>query len=103
MTKTIPALTILSAFIFLLVSCTKDDIELNKVPVADAGESKTITLPEESATLAGTGTDSDGEIVAYLWSQVSGVFYHPCSLYYPGLALQRVAFPDRDPLLSYRS
>lgn len=72
MTRTNPTLTLLSAFIFLLVSCTKDDIELNKVPVADAGESKTITLPAESATLTGTGTDSDGEIVAYLWSQVSG-------------------------------
>ena len=45
MTRTTPALSILSAFIFLLAGCTKDDIELNKVPVADAGESKTITLP----------------------------------------------------------
>ena len=72
MTRINPALSILSAFLFLLFGCTKDDIKLNVVPVAEAGASKTITLPTNSETLTGTGTDSDGEIVAYLWSQVSG-------------------------------
>ncbi len=72
MTRINPALSILSAFLFLLIGCTKDDIKLNVVPVADAGASKTITLPTNSETLTGTGTDNDGEVVAYLWSQVSG-------------------------------
>jgi len=72
-TRTSRTLPLLSVFLFLLISCTKDDdIQLNKVPVADAGASKIITLPTDSETLTGTGTDSDGEIVAYLWSQVSG-------------------------------
>jgi hypothetical protein len=44
----------------------------NKVPTAEAGNSVEITLPTNTATLSGSGTDSDGTITAYLWSQVSG-------------------------------
>ena len=64
----------LSCIILLfLTSCEKDaDIVLNVVPKADAGTPKAITLPTNNVTLSGTGTDSDGTIVAYLWSQVSG-------------------------------
>lgn len=58
------------AFCISITGCTKDYIE-NKVPVADAGSSKTITLPD-SVVLTGAGTDADGKVVAYLWSQVSG-------------------------------
>lgn len=67
--------TIKLSFIILLflTSCEKDaDIVFNVVPTADAGTPKAITLPTNSVTLTGTGTDSDGTIVAYLWSQVSG-------------------------------
>jgi hypothetical protein len=53
-----------------VISCKKD-FEENKVPVADAGQSKTIALPD-SAVVSGSGTDADGKVVAYLWSQVSG-------------------------------
>lgn len=64
----------LTCILFLfLVSCQKDeDIVLNVVPTAEAGSSKTVTLPANTVTLTGTGADSDGSIVAYLWSQVSG-------------------------------
>ena len=44
----------------------------NKAPVASAGSNKTITLPTNSTTLSGSGTDSDGSIASYKWSQVSG-------------------------------
>ncbi|MEO5942516.1 MAG: T9SS type A sorting domain-containing protein [Ferruginibacter sp.] len=44
----------------------------NVPPVANAGSNQTITLPANSVTLAGTGTDSDGSISSYAWSQVSG-------------------------------
>jgi hypothetical protein len=57
---------LLSAF----AACTKE--EFNKVPLANAGPSQTIQLPVSAVTLNGTGSDSDGEVVAYLWSQVSG-------------------------------
>ena len=64
---------LLIALSIIIVSCQKDDdVPENKVPVADAGASKTITLPVNSVTLTGTGTDADGQVVAYLWSQVSG-------------------------------
>ena len=44
----------------------------NILPVADAGEDKSITLPVDSLTLNGSGTDSDGSIVNYLWTKISG-------------------------------
>ncbi|MCC6286979.1 MAG: DNRLRE domain-containing protein [Chitinophagaceae bacterium] len=57
-------------------SCQKEEIINNKVPVAEAGESQTIQIRGEAetatATLTGTGADADGNVVAYIWSQVSG-------------------------------
>lgn len=44
----------------------------NVAPVANAGTDRTITLPTNSLTLQGAGTDSDGTIVSWLWTQVSG-------------------------------
>lgn len=44
----------------------------NEAPVAGAGSNRTITLPTNSAALSGTGTDSDGTIASYRWTQVSG-------------------------------
>ena len=68
------SLRLLSLLLFVfLVGCNKDqDIVQNVVPTADAGTPKAITLPTNTVTLTGTGADSDGTIVAYLWSQVSG-------------------------------
>lgn len=68
----------LSAFLVIILTaisgCERDpeDIILNKIPIANAGLSDTITLPVKSFTLSGSGSDSDGNVVAYLWSQVSG-------------------------------
>src|SRR4030095_3606538 len=62
---------ILAATSFFIASCKKDT-PVNKVPVANAGQSQTIMLPISSATLTGSGTDTDGKVVAYVWSQVSG-------------------------------
>ncbi|WP_336514219.1 malectin domain-containing carbohydrate-binding protein [Pollutibacter soli] len=44
----------------------------NAAPKANAGADKTITLPANSTVLNGTGTDADGTISAYTWTQVSG-------------------------------
>ena len=44
----------------------------NQAPVANAGANRTITLPTNSASLTGSGTDADGTIAGYLWTQVSG-------------------------------
>jgi hypothetical protein len=43
----------------------------NKIPTANAGSDKTITLPTNSTVLNGSGTDTDGTISTYTWSQVS--------------------------------
>lgn len=45
----------------------------NVLPTANAGSNTTITLPTNSTTLNGTGsTDSDGTIISYSWSKISG-------------------------------
>ncbi len=44
----------------------------NIAPVANAGSDQTINLPTNSSTLTGSGTDANGSIVAYNWSQISG-------------------------------
>jgi L-fucose isomerase-like protein len=45
----------------------------NAVPVANAGVDQTITLPINSLNITGSGTDSDGTISTYAWTQISGV------------------------------
>lgn len=42
-------------------------------PIANAGSDLTIFLPTNSVTLNGSGTDADGTIVSYTWTQVAGV------------------------------
>lgn len=45
---------------------------VNLAPVVAAGMDKTITLPTNSTTLAGTASDSDGSIASVNWVKVSG-------------------------------
>lgn len=72
--KTTVAFLVLGVFIS---SCQKDII-LNSAnanltpPIVDAGTPQTIVLPVSSATLNGTATSSNGPIVGYLWSLISG-------------------------------
>jgi gliding motility-associated-like protein len=51
---------------------TVNPVGSNASPVANAGPDKTITLPTNSVVLSGSGTDSDGSITTYAWTQVSG-------------------------------
>lgn len=44
----------------------------NIAPVSNAGANIVITLPTNSTSLSGSGTDSDGSIVGYLWTKISG-------------------------------
>lgn len=44
----------------------------NKKPVANAGPDQTLTLPQNSTTLAGSAIDSDGVITGYKWIQLPG-------------------------------
>jgi predicted esterase len=44
----------------------------NNPPVANAGNDQTITLPANTVTLSGSGTDADGDIVSYSWKKISG-------------------------------
>src|SRR5689334_16585102 len=66
--------TLLGIFLFTLSQgCKKDDpIPANLVPVANGGPSTEISSTSAIFKLSGSGTDADGTIMAYLWSQVSG-------------------------------
>src|SRR5690606_10523552 len=44
----------------------------NAAPEAFAGSDQTVSLPVNSVILAGRGTDSDGQIVSYQWTQYGG-------------------------------
>lgn len=44
----------------------------NQPPVANAGTDKSITLPVNSVTLSGSGTDADGTIASYTWTKLTG-------------------------------
>ena len=44
----------------------------NQPPVADAGQDKTLRLPNNSIILRGKGNDPDGNFRAFFWEKVSG-------------------------------
>ena len=44
----------------------------NQSPAANAGSDLQISLPTDTATLIGAGTDPDGTIASYKWTKVSG-------------------------------
>ncbi|RAV98749.1 PKD domain-containing protein [Pseudochryseolinea flava] len=58
----------------------QDDVQLtvkssgtpNVTPTVNAGADKTILLPSSSAQFTATAKDSDGSIVSYAWTKVSG-------------------------------
>jgi hypothetical protein len=70
--RTTPLTLLLSTlFVIICFSCKKE-CEKNQPPIADAGISTSITLPLDTITLVGLGTDADGQVVSYLWNKVSG-------------------------------
>ena len=44
----------------------------NLPPTANAGPGRNLTLPTNTISLTGSGTDTDGTITGYLWEKVSG-------------------------------
>lgn len=41
-------------------------------PIANAGNSATLTLPVNATVLSGSATDSDGTVTSYSWTRISG-------------------------------
>jgi 6-phosphogluconolactonase (cycloisomerase 2 family) len=52
----------------------------NQLPVANAGIDINMTLPTNSVTIAGKGSDADGSVISYKWSKISG---HNCIIQNP--------------------
>ena len=44
----------------------------NTLPIPNAGDNQSITLPLDELTLEGEGTDADGTVVSYHWKQIEG-------------------------------
>ncbi len=51
---------------------TVNDEPINTPPVANAGPDRSITLPTNSLTINGSGSDADGTVVGFFWTKVSG-------------------------------
>lgn len=51
---------------------TVSNLGTNIVPIAYAGADKIIKLPLTTVVLDGTGSDTDGQVVSFAWSQISG-------------------------------
>jgi len=64
---------ILITALLVFAGCKKETAPLPP-PIADAGNSQTIQLPvsEDQVSVTGSGTTTNGNIVGYLWSLVSG-------------------------------
>jgi hypothetical protein len=54
------------------VSASVQGKPLNTPPVANAGTDKILTLPANSVSITGSGTDTDGTIATYAWTKISG-------------------------------
>lgn len=65
----------LSILSFSLLACSNEDKSVepaNKVPTANAGVDQTISMPVNTVTLNGSGTDVDGTIESYQWLRIDG-------------------------------
>ena len=64
--------------VVIIISCKKEPSceeckENNKSPTAVAGPDQVITLPTDSVSLDGSGSnDPDGTISNWLWTKISG-------------------------------
>jgi hypothetical protein len=61
----------------------------NQLPVANAGADQTLTLPLSTATVTGSGNDTDGAIAAYQWTAVSTPV--PATLATPNAATTQIS------------
>jgi hypothetical protein len=47
-------------------------VSLNQIPTSNAGLDKSFLYPASTTTITGSGSDLDGTVASYQWSQVSG-------------------------------
>lgn len=63
-------------FSLLIFSCKKEVATKNEIPKINAGSNRSVILPGlttvDTLNLNGIATDADGQVVSYIWSQVSG-------------------------------
>lgn len=69
---TLQTLVLIGLGLFTMASCQKKVTVTNHPPKVYADSSRTITLPLDSVSLHGSAVDTNGKVVAWLWSEVSG-------------------------------
>jgi hypothetical protein len=69
-----PQLLLTILILFLIFGCQKDIVSHNTPPIVNAGKDTTVTLinATDSLRLTGSAADKEGQVVGYLWSEVSG-------------------------------
>jgi len=72
------------------VTVTVQAATANQAPVANAGINRTITLPTNSLTLSGSGSDPDGSISTYAWTKLSGPTFTSGATNGPALSLSNL-------------
>jgi hypothetical protein len=68
--KSIVFASIAVCSLLCFASCKKDPV--NQKPIDNAGIDQAIQLPIDHSILSGSAEDKDGQVVAYVWSEVSG-------------------------------
>ncbi len=72
---------------FADVTITVNGSNTNNIPIANAGKDTTIVLPLQEIVLKGSGSDSDGHIVSYVWTNETAL---PVTLINPTSAILTV-------------
>src|SRR4051812_23099182 len=71
MTKVYLFAICLLSILLVTTGCNKEDI-IEPTPIVNAGTDQTIESPVDAVVLSGSATVQNDQIVAYLWSEVSG-------------------------------
>lgn len=54
------------------ITVREPNLPPNNPPIANAGDDITQELPGKTLTLTGSGSDNDGQVTTYAWTQISG-------------------------------
>jgi hypothetical protein len=90
--KKLKTVLLILTVIFCISACEKETFTENEPPVVNAGNDTTFKLatPEnDTVLLSGSATDSDGQVMGYTWSQISGP--NAAKILYPGSATTKVS------------
>ncbi|HJW18782.1 MAG TPA: hypothetical protein VJ499_16750, partial [Flavisolibacter sp.] len=90
--KNIQQVLLIACTVLLFAACKKDTPAENKPPIVHAGNDTAFQLTYaqgDTIRLSGSATDADGQVVGYMWTQISGP--NAAKIHYPGSATTNVS------------